>query len=145
MDFINFTNIIYRIFIIIIIINKYLSLDLNLNYPHVLSLSNGNVFIIHEKGAIVYNYNFTIPLYDDNFGGNIIISSELENELTSVIQCEDDNKQYVLALIYKKIYIFTNQGQYLFKLENFYDNFINLTSLSVENSVYKAYSFFYYL
>ena len=144
MDFINFTNIIYRIFIIIIIINKYLSLDLNLNYPHVLSLSNGNVFNIHEKGAIVYNYNFTIPLYDDNFGGNIIISSELENELTSVIQCEDDNKQYVLALIYNKIYIFTNQGQYLFKLENFYNNFINLTNLSVENSVYKGYSFFYY-
>ena len=81
-----FTNFIYRIFIFLVILNKYLSIDLNLNYPHFLSLSNGNIFIIHEKGAIVYNYDFSIPLYDDNFGGNIIISSEVENELTSVIQ-----------------------------------------------------------
>ena len=68
----------------------------------------------------------------------------MENELTSVIQCEDDNKEYVLALIYNKIYIFTHQGQYLFKLENFYNYFLDISSLSFENSIYKAYSFLYY-
>ena len=144
MDSIFFINYLLRIFTFSIILNKYLSIDIDINYPHSLSLLNGNVFIIHNKGVKVYNYNFTIPLYDYNFGGIILISNDVINDLTFVIQCDDDNNQYVLTLIYNIIYVFSSRGQFLFKLENFYDNFLDLSNLSSNKTFSKHYSFLYY-
>ena len=115
------------------------SKNLDLDYTHALSLINGNIFIIHKNGVIVYNYNFTIILYNYDFGGTPLISSEEDNNLTSLIQCDDDNNQYVLALINDKIYIFSSRGQYLFHTSN--------TSLFSDFSTdffYQYYSFLYY-
>ena len=114
-----------------------LTKTLNLDFTHVLSLINGNIFIIHKNGVIVYNYNFTIILYSYNIDENPIISSEEENNFTSIIQC-DDNKQYVVTIIKNKIYIFSSRGQYLFQLSNdFFSDFIS-------NYFYIYYSFLYY-
>ena len=140
----NYINQILFIFIFIninqiVITDESLFLkSLNLNYTHVLSLINGNIFILHKDGIIVYNYNFTIILYSYNFDGNPIIPSEKENNFTSIIQCDDDINQYVMAIIKYEIYIFSSRGQYLFKIQNtFFSDFIT-------NSIYTHYSFLYY-
>ena len=142
-----FNNYIKQIFFIIIFINlnqiiitdeNLFLKSLNLNYTHALSLINGNIFILHKDGVIVYNYNFTIILYSYNFDGNPIIPSEEENNFTSIIQCDDDINQYVVAIIKYETYIFSSRGQYLFKVQNtFFSDFIT-------NSVYTYYSFLYY-
>ena len=79
--------------------------DTNLNYIHALSLKNGNIFLLHQNGVIVYNYNMTIILhnYEHSF-----ISSEYENNLTTLIQCDDDNNQYIISLINNNLHIFTS-------------------------------------
>jgi hypothetical protein len=118
------------------LLDKYLDID----YTHALSLLNGNIFILHKNGVIVYNYNFSIILYNNNFEGATIINSEEENSLTSIIQCENDNNQYIVALIKNTIHIFSARGEYLFSIEN--------TSLfsdfSITNIIYIYYSFLYY-
>ena len=113
--------------------------SLDLYYTHPLELFNGNLFILHSKGVIVYNYNFTIILYQYNFGGSILISSDEQNELTSIIQCNDNTNQYVIALIYKDIYIFSSIGKYIFHKVN--TNIFSSLSTSI---YYECYTFLYY-
>ena len=141
-----YNNLMKQILFILIMINikqivisdDLLLKNLNLDYTHALSLTNGNIFIIHKNGVMVYNYNFTIILYSYNFDGNPIISSEEENNFTSIIQCDDDNNQYIVAIIKNNIYIFSSKGQYLFKKSNnFFKDFIT-------NSIYIKYSILYY-
>ena len=97
--------------IISIFINKMR--DLDLDFIHPIALLNGNIFIIHKYGAVVYNYNFTEILYSKNIGESPIIASEEDNEFTSVIQCNDNGKN-VFTIIKNNIYIFSSRGQYLF-------------------------------
>ena len=111
--------------------------DLDLDFIHPIALLNGNIFIIHKYGALVYNYNFTEILYDKNFGDNPIIASEEDNELTSVIQCNDNGKN-VFAIINNYIYIFSSMGQYLFHKQ------IILFSDFRTDVYYKYFSFLYY-
>ena len=111
--------------------------DLDLDYIHPIALLNGNIFIIHKNGVLVYNYNFTEILYNYNFGGIPIIPSEEENELTSVIQSKDNEKN-VIALINDTIYVFSSRGQYLF------DKQINPFSDFRTDAYFKYFSFLYY-
>ena len=115
---------------------KYLDLE----YTHSLSLINGNLFIIHKYGVIVYNYNFTSILYSYDFGGTPIIASEEDNNFTSVIQCKGNNYQYVIAIINDKIYVFSSRGQYFFHVSN-NNNLFSDFSTNVENQYY---SFLFY-
>ena len=117
--------------------SSFLEKELNLDYTHSLTLINGNVFIIHKNGVRVYDYNFTITIYEFNFGGTPIISSEDDNNFTSIIQC-NDNEKYVIAIIKDNIYIFSAKGQYLSHKP------INLFSDFLINNYYKYYSFLYY-
>ena len=109
--------------------------DTNLNFIHALSLKNGNIFLLHKNGVIVYNYNMTIILHNHE---HLFISSEYENNLTAVIQCEDNNNHYIIALINNNLHIFTSRGQFLFTISNKL-----LDDLSVE-LVFVSYSFLYY-
>ena len=110
----------------------------NLDYTHALSLFNGNTFILHKNGVIVYNYDLTTILYNCNFGGNPLIPSEKDNNFTSLIQCNSNNIQYVVAIINTKIYIFSSRGEYLFHISN------NLFSDFKTEVIYQYYSFIYY-
>ena len=92
--------------------------EFNIDYTHALSLLNGNFFIIHKNGVKVYNYNFTSLLYDYYFEGEALIPSSDLNNYVHIIQSSDDVKQYVLVLIYNKIYVFSSRGKYLFKVQN---------------------------
>ena len=140
----NFQKYLLYFFIHISLINIIINQDnlfiknLNLDYVHALSLINGNIFILHKNGVIVYNYNFTIKLYDYNFNGNILIPTMLDNNLTSIIQSSDDINQYVLAIINNNIYIFSSKGLYLFHFTH------TLLSDFPNNSIYQYYSLLYY-
>jgi hypothetical protein len=109
--------------------------DTNLNFIHALSLKNGNIFLLHQNGVIVYNYNMTIILhnYEHSF-----ISSESENNLTTLIQCDDDINQYIIALINNNLHIFTSRGQFLFTILN------NLLDDLSTELFFVSYSFLYY-
>ena len=136
----NYLILVIFIYSITIVINdqefiKYLDLD----YTHSLCLQNGNLFIIHKNGVLVYNYNFTIVLYSYDFSGTSIIPTEKDNNFTSIIQCQDNNNKYVIALINENIYIFSSRGQYLFSVSN--DNLFSDFSTSV---LFQYYSFLYY-
>ena len=97
-----FKNFLFHFIIInlIKIINLYdiEIVNTNLDFTHALSLKNGNIFLLHKNGVIVYNYNMTIILhnYEHSF-----ISSEYENNLTKVIQCEDNNNHYMFEHLYQ--------------------------------------------
>ena len=121
-----FNNYIKQILFIIIFINLNQIIiseeglflkSLNLDYTHALSLINGNIFIIHKDGVVVYNYNFTIILYSYNFDEYPIIPSEKENNFTSIIQCDDDINQYVVAIIENVIYIFLQEDNIYLKFK----------------------------
>ena len=145
MNLIFYNNSSKKMFILLIFINIYHIItrevvkmkDLDLEYIHPITLLNGNIFIIHKNGILVYNYNFTNILYNNNFGGIPIIPSEEESEMTSVIQCKD-NEKYVIALINDTIYAFSSQGLYLF------DKQINPFSDFRTDIYFKYFSFLYY-
>ena len=132
----------YLIFFIIIniipiIINDTELEDLNLDYTHALTLMNGNIFILYKNGVIVYSHNLTTILHRNDFGGTELISSEKENNFTSIIQCYEGN-QYIFALIYDKIYIFSSRGLYIFHKS------ITLLSDFSTKLQYIYYTFIYY-
>jgi len=81
------------------------SIELNLKNPHSFSLTNGNVFILHEDGVNVYNHNFTICLYSYDFDGIKLIQNNIADKYISIIQCSDSN-QYVIAFVYKILFFF---------------------------------------
>ena len=116
------------------------SIELNLKKTHAFSLSNGNVFILHEDGVNVYNYNFTICLYSYDFDGIKLIPINVSNKYISIIQCSDSN-QYVVTFIYKKIYIFSNRGEYLFNVQNLDSYFLDFITIE---PIYEKISFLYY-
>ena len=116
------------------------SIDLNLKNPHAFSLSNGNVFILHEDGINVYNYNFTICLYSYDFDRIKLIPNNIANKYISIVQSSDFN-QYVIAFVYKKIYIFSRRGQYLFNIQSLDSYFSDF--LTIE-PIYEKISFLYY-
>ena len=116
------------------------SIELNLKNPHSFSLTNGNVFILHEDGVNVYNHNFTICLYSYDFDGIKLIQNNIADKYISIIQCSDPN-QYVIAFVYKILYFFSSQGQYLFNIQSLDSYFSDF--LSVE-PIYEKISFLYY-
>ena len=83
----------------------YYSKSLDFDYTHSLSLLNGNIFIIHKNGVMVYNYNLTIILYDYNE-----VTQELEKSdknLTTFYEQESTNhRMYLLIKNIKKGAIF---------------------------------------
>ena len=140
----NISSNIYLFFVLLIFLFNLVEVTINsnldsLDYTHALSLINGNIFIIHKNGVMVYNYNCTIILYDYDFNGETLILSEKENNLTSLIQCSDSVKQYVIVNIYNKIYIFSSRGEYLFRLDNTF-----FSDYSFDNLIYFSYSFLFY-
>ena len=146
MNLISCNNYFKTIFFFLFLINIYQVVinrsankikDLDLEFIHPIALLNGNIFIIHKNGVLVYNYNFTEILYNNNFEGIPIISSETVNELTSVIQSKDNEKN-VFALINDTIYIFSSRGLYLFHKQ------INPFSDFREDVYYKYFTFLNY-
>ena len=107
---------------------------LDYDYTHAITLLNGNLFILHRNGVVVYNYNFTSIIYTYNIS---LISSDEENEYVSIVQCDDYDK-YVLSLMKNNLYVFSSSGKYIFHHNH------TLFSTYSTKAYFKHYSFLYY-
>ena len=99
----------YYIIISFQLLNKVNSY-VHFTYPYGITLSNQNVFIVHQLGIDIINLLFTKIIK------NVLTFSEdekikTENELSKIeIKYKDG---YILSLINDKIYIFNNTGDFL--------------------------------
>ena len=107
------------------------------DYPYYLTLSNNNIFIIHHTG---------IDLYDSSFNKIEQIIQFSENEKMtkdnfSRIKIKYDN-EYILSIINDRIYIFNNEGKFLYKSDfklnyNLIIHGYSLTSIGLDNDEYR--------
>ena len=102
-------------FIILIHIIKEVYSKISYIYPYAFTLSNDNIFIVHKYG---------IDLIDSSFF--TIIKKVMIFSQEEQIETEEDfskltinnDKGYILCLIRERIYIFNNDGNFLYKNEN---------------------------
>ena len=101
----------YFIFICFIFYIKIFSIfTISLKYPYSFYLSNGNIFIIYEKGISIYDHLFTEKIKNvTSFPSDEIITSD--DILRTTIVLEDS---YIFSIIKDKIYIFNDKGNLLF-------------------------------
>ena len=131
--FLNFK--LFPIFIFLHIINQIKSI-LSYDYPHSLTLSNGNIFLIHQEGIDIYDSSFKKISQIMKFSGE----EEMTKEIFAKIELKYDN-EYILSIINDKIYIFNNEGKFLYKSNNkinnneTIDNYA-LTSIGLYNDAY---------
>ena len=114
-----------------------LNSTLYFDYPYYLTLSNDNIFFIHYKGIDIYDSSFNKINQIIQFSGE----EEMTEENFSKIKIKYDNK-YILSIINDKIYIFNNEGKFLYKSEDKINNTQNiqcyaLTSIGLYNDTLK--------
>ena len=105
--FLNFK--LFPIFIFLYIINQINSI-ISYDYPYSLTLSNSNIFLIHHEGIDIYDSSFNKINQIIKFSGD----EEMTKEIFEKIELEYDN-DYILSIINEKIYIFDNEGKFLYK------------------------------
>ena len=129
--------------IIFIIISQSISY-LYFTYPNSISLSNGNILIIHESGITICNYNLSEIINNiTNFNENEILTIE---SLSRVTLASDNN--YIFNIINDKIYIFDSVGSLLYESETKIlsdENpcYYTLILMKIEND--NGYDFYYYM
>ena len=104
---------IFAFFHIIHIVNSTLSFD----YPYYLTLSNDHIFLIHYKGIDIYDSSFNKISQIFQFSGDETMTEENFGK----IELKYDN-EYILSIINDKIYIFNNEGKFLYKSEDKINN-----------------------
>ena len=116
-----------------------------LKYPYSLYLSDGNIFIIHQKGISIYDHLFTNKTKD------VLTFSKEDKLKTSDISristtFEDD---LLFCLIKDKIYILNNKGNLLFHnntsilIDEKQPDYYSLAAIKIDNYLY-IYSIFYF-
>ena len=101
---------IFNLIIICLLIDLSKSLK-SFNYPYSLTLTNGNIFIIHQKGVTICDYSLSTIIE------NAIIFSEDEEIKTeeSLSKVTTAFKYgYIISVINDKIYIFNEYGSSIF-------------------------------
>ena len=128
-----------KLFIIFLFSHIFLIVNstLSFNYPYYLTLPNDNIFLIHYKGIDIYDSSFHKINQIIQFSGN----EEMTEEIFSKIKIKYDN-EYILSIINDKIYIFNNDGKFLYKSEDKINNTQTiqsyaLTSIGLYNDEYK--------
>ena len=111
-------SITFLIIIINILLNKCNENEIestsnySLIYPYCITLKNTNIFIIHKYGISLYDLSFSKLI------SNVTIFSEeeqinTEKDLATIESSYYEN--YILCLIKYKLFIFNNEGYFLFK------------------------------
>ncbi len=101
------------LFIMILSINSKISFT----YPYSLTLSNGNIFIIHKTGITICDAHYSKIIKNViTFSSSEEISTE--GALSKITTIWDDNYIYLFSIINDKIYIFGNDGTLLSNTEN---------------------------
>ena len=111
-SYINYIN--PLIFILLVLnISKINSTNSYTN-PKIISLLNGNLFIIHKDGIDICYKDFTKIKTSLTFSENEKIT--IDN--LSKIEISKFDNGYVICIIIDKIYIFDNEGKFLFQHKN---------------------------
>ena len=124
--------IIYLFFLFFHIVNSSFE-----DYPLYLTLSNNNIFIIHHEGIEIYDSSFNKIGQIIQFSGN----EKLTEKSFEKLKIKYDN-EIILSIINDYIYIFNNEGKFLYKSENKLNNNkgidrCSLTSIGLFNDEYK--------
>ena len=113
--------------------------EINLRYPHSLYLSNGNIFVIHEKGITIYDHLFTKQIEDViTFSENDEIKISDLPRITTIFEDE-----YLFCIIKDKIYIFNDKGNLLFHNntsilgDDIIPRYYSLNVIKMEDNLYK--------
>jgi len=116
-----------------------LNSELYYDYPYYVTLSIGNIFFIHYEGIDIYDSSFNKINQIIQFSGD----EEMTKEIFSKIKIKYDN-ECILSIINSKIYIFNNEGKFLYKSKNKIYNSINpniqsysITSIGLYNDTIK--------
>lgn len=125
----------YRLFIIFSI-NIFFSFSLK--YPHIIYLSNGYIFTIHETGIAIYDHLFINKIKEVfTFSEKIKL-----NDISKITITTED--EYIFCIIQDEIYIANDNGDILFHNETSFlkkDIFPKYYSLVVikdeDNNAYK--------
>ena len=101
--------ILLKLLIILSIFDKY-NLTQSFLYPKAITLSNGNIFIIHKTGIDIYDSSLNKNLKNIE---KINADKQLYNNYTITALNENDNK-YIYSIIDDKLYIFNEEGEKYF-------------------------------
>ena len=117
-----------------------------LKYPYSLYLSDGNIFVIHQKGISIYDHLFTNKTKDIvTFSKKDQIKTSDLSRITTTFEDE-----LLFCLIKDKVYIFNNKGNLLFlnntsiSNDEIKPNYYSLAAIKIDNYLYN-YTIFYFL
>ena len=107
-----------KLFLIFLFFHMYhLIKSTSFDYPYYLTLSNNNIFLIHYEGIDIYDSSFNKIKQIIQFSGY----EEMTEEIFTKIELKYDN-DFILSIINDKIYIFNNEGYFLYKSEDKINN-----------------------
>ena len=89
------------------------SFSYGMNYVKAFKLHNGNIMISGDNGINTYDSTGLIPLY--NCSLLEIINSEENSKYRAFAQFSEENNSVVIFIVLNVIYIFNNDGNYIFK------------------------------
>ena len=110
------------------IINKSVAFNFTFNYPRAITLSTGNILIIHKTGIDIYDSALTTLIKNvKNFSDSEIISDENVLSRVSISKFNKSENDIIISIIINKTYIFNHDGEKLYE-ESENDIFNNVTS-----------------
>jgi len=128
-----------KLFIIILSFHIFYALNFSsyFNYPYYLILSNDNIFLVHYAGIDIYDSSLNKISQIIQFPND----EEMNEEIFSKIELKYDH-EHILSIINDKIYIFNNEGKFLYKSEEIINNNQTikdyaLASIEYYNDTYK--------
>ena len=110
-------NFIFDILIFLSFFKMY-NFNFGLKYPLSITLLNGNIFIIHEKGIDIYNSSLNSKVNNVlNFSEADYINSLEKFGKISISRFSPKDKGYIISIINDYLYIFDYEGTFLYKNE----------------------------
>ena len=101
---------IFQFFTLLLLINISYSY-LSFNFPYSLTLANGNIFVIHQKGISICDYHLNEIIENvTSFSGDEEIKTE--SSLSKVTTAFEYG--YIISLINDKIYFFDENGTLIY-------------------------------
>ena len=98
------------------IINKSVAFNFTFVYPRAITLSTGNILIIHKTGIDIYNSALTTLIKNiKNFSDSEIISEEKVLSRVSISKFNKTENDIIISIIINKIYIFNHDGEKLYE------------------------------
>ena len=110
------------------------------NNPTTISLSNGNLFIIHQNGIDICDENLSKISTKMTFSSENLITTD---NLSKVTISKFDNG-YIICSIHNSIYIFNNEGKFIFEGKNI-NRYTNPDYYTLAPKEIKQESYYYYL